>query len=122
MRRLRGREQCCYQEGGGHDCEGGLLAREDDEEPLQHDDAPEVECNQRSCERAVDEGAVDEHVYVVEAVAQDGDAGGDGEARECYKQGRQSRPLPGQCAGDEDLPETRIVQTIPQAWRRRRTT
>src|SRR5215203_1765952 len=31
-------EQGCYQERGGHHRQGGLLAREDGEEPLQHHD------------------------------------------------------------------------------------
>ncbi len=43
-------EQGCYHESGGHHCEGGLLAREGDEEPLQHHDAAEVESNQHGRE------------------------------------------------------------------------
>src|SRR5215203_3969270 len=57
-------EQGCYHEGGGHHREGGLLACEDDEEPLQHYNDEEVECNQRGSQSAVDERAVDDHVYV----------------------------------------------------------
>src|ERR671913_1532566 len=57
------REQCCYQEGGCHHCEGGLLAGEEDEHPLQHHDTAEVECYQHSGERTIGEGAVYEKVY-----------------------------------------------------------
>src|SRR5215204_3079598 len=35
---------------GGGDCEGGLLASEKDEYPLQHHDSTEVECDQRGRE------------------------------------------------------------------------
>jgi hypothetical protein len=35
----QGVEQGCYHESGGHHREGGRLAREEDEEPLQHHDA-----------------------------------------------------------------------------------
>jgi hypothetical protein len=35
---------------------------------------PEVERHERYREQAVDEGAIDEEVYLVEAVAKDGDA------------------------------------------------
>src|SRR5215204_6563739 len=62
------REQCRYQEGGCHHCECGLLTREQDEEPLRHDDTAEVERHQCGGQRAVDEGAVYDDVYVVEAV------------------------------------------------------
>src|ERR671920_1367534 len=65
------REQCCYQEGGCHDCKGRLLPGERDEDPLQHYDAPEVECYQRGGERAVYQSAVYEDVYVVEAGLED---------------------------------------------------
>src|SRR5919112_1895647 len=51
-------------EGRGHDCEGGLLTSEQDEEPLRHDDTAEVERHQCGGQRAVDEGAVDNHVYM----------------------------------------------------------
>ena len=73
----QGVEQSSYQEGGCHDREGGLLTRENDEHPLQQDDAAEVECDQRGGERTVDEGAVDDHVYVVEAILEDGDVSAD---------------------------------------------
>ena len=45
------------------------LAGKGDEEPLQHDDTAEVKRNQYDSQGAVDEGAVDEEVYIVEAVA-----------------------------------------------------
>src|SRR5215203_5459615 len=41
----QGVEQGCYQERGGHHRECGLLAREDDEEPLHRHDAAKVESN-----------------------------------------------------------------------------
>src|SRR5215211_4795513 len=65
------REQCCYQEGGCDDREGGLLAGERDEDPLQHYDAAEVEYNQRDRKCAVDQCTVDDEVYLVEAVFED---------------------------------------------------
>jgi hypothetical protein len=58
--------------GRCHHCQGGLLAGEQDEDPLQHHDAAEVERNQHCRQRAVDERAVYDEVYVVEAMAQDG--------------------------------------------------
>ena len=64
MRRLRGLNRAAISEGGGYHCEGGLLAGKDHEEPLQHHDAAEVECDQRGRQRAVDEGAVYEDVYI----------------------------------------------------------
>jgi hypothetical protein len=45
---------------------------------LQTDHASEVDQHQRRGERSVDEGAVDEQVYVVEAILQDGKADGKG--------------------------------------------
>jgi hypothetical protein len=42
----QGVEQCRDKEGGGYHREGGLLTRED-EDPLQQDDAADVECDQR---------------------------------------------------------------------------
>src|SRR5215208_5053027 len=61
----------CYQEGRGHDREGGLLAREGDEGSLHHDDTAEVNRDQHYCERPIDQRAIDDPVYVVESVAQD---------------------------------------------------
>src|SRR5215217_4467564 len=60
----QGSKQGRNKECGCHNSEGGLLARESDEHPLQYDDAPEVEGNQRGGQRAVDEGAVYDHVDV----------------------------------------------------------
>jgi hypothetical protein len=51
-----------------------VLAWEGSEDPLQYNDAPDVECHERHRERAVDEGAVDEEVYLVEPVAKYGHA------------------------------------------------
>jgi hypothetical protein len=39
--------------------------------------APEIDCNERSRQSTVDEGAVDDDVYVVEAILEDGEAHGD---------------------------------------------
>src|SRR5215208_7561695 len=69
----QGDEKGRDQEGGGNDCEGGLLACESDEHPLQHHDANEVECDKRSGEGAVNQGAVYDYIYVVEVVLEDGD-------------------------------------------------
>src|SRR5215211_2407490 len=65
-------EQRRYQERGGHHSEGRFLAREDDEDSLQHNNAAEVEGNQRGSESTVDERTVDDDVDIVEAVAEDG--------------------------------------------------
>ena len=62
-------------------------------------------------QRAVDEGTVDDQVYVVEAVAQDGDASGDGD-RGNHEQSRQGDDCLGQSAGG--LPNT-IIQTSDRA-------
>src|SRR5215210_5151752 len=70
-------KQCCDKQGGGDDCEGGLLAYEEDERSLQNDDDAEVEGYQHGAQGAVDEGAVYEYVYIVESVAQDSYADGD---------------------------------------------
>ena len=51
-----------------------LLAGEQDEDSLQYDDTAEIECNQHRRQRAVDEGAVDDDIYIVEAMAKDSDA------------------------------------------------
>src|SRR5215208_5014316 len=73
----QGSKQRRDQEGGGNDCEGGLLACESDEHPLQHHDANEVECDKRSGEGAVNQGAVYDYIYVVEVVFEDGDVSED---------------------------------------------
>src|SRR5215211_5304770 len=70
-------KQCRDKQGGGDDCEGGLLAYEEDERSLQNDDDAEVEGYQHGGQGAVDEGAVYEYVYLVEAVTQDSYADGD---------------------------------------------
>jgi hypothetical protein len=73
MRRLRGVEQRRYQQGRCYNGEGGPLASEDFEDPLQHNDTPEVNRYEHRREGAVDQGAINDDVYVVEPVAQDGD-------------------------------------------------
>src|SRR5918997_203659 len=57
------------QECGCDYCEGGLLARDSDEDTLQHHDEAEVEGDQRGGEGTVDEGSIDDEVYLVEPVA-----------------------------------------------------
>jgi hypothetical protein len=52
-------------------CSWSVRARIDS---LSHRDAPEIECDQHGRERAVDQGAVYDNVYVVEAVLQDREA------------------------------------------------
>src|SRR5918994_132094 len=51
-----------------------LVSGEGAEGVLQGGYAPEVHQREHHGQRAVDEGTVDDHVYVVEAVAEDGDA------------------------------------------------
>src|SRR5215208_3978328 len=99
------REQCCYQEGGCHHCEGGLLPSERDEDPLQYNDAAEVEGDQRDGKRTVDEGTVDDAVYVVEAVTEDSDAGGNRDGLK-DKYARQGDDCLGQFASG--LPEYKV--------------
>ena len=82
MRRLKGVNRAAITRVEATTARVDCSTGEGDEEPLQHDDAPEVECNQHSCQRAVDEGAVDDEVYVVESVAHDRDPHGD---RDAYK-------------------------------------
>src|SRR5215211_5412251 len=89
----QGVEQSGDGEGRGHDREGGLLARESDEHPLQHDDANEVECDQRDGKRAIDEGTVDDNVYVVEAIAKDGYPNRDRDGRDHGYENRITGPL-----------------------------
>src|SRR3712207_6520829 len=61
-------EQGGYRQGRGHHHELGSLAGQSAEEQLEHDDATEVEAREHRGERAVDEGAVYDEVYVVEVV------------------------------------------------------
>src|SRR5215204_7416516 len=75
-----------YQKGGRHDREGGPLARKGAESVLQTHHPSYVGRCQENSERAVDEGPVDEYVYLVEAVPQDGEAHRDRyhrQAQEC---------------------------------------
>src|SRR5215212_11233805 len=53
-----------YQEGRGDDRDSELPTRDQDENPLRHDDSTEVDCYQRDGKRAVDEGTVDDHIYI----------------------------------------------------------
>src|SRR5215211_228246 len=76
----QGHEQRSDREGGDNHREGGLLAGKDDEEPLQQNDAAEVEGNQRGRQRTVDESAVDDEIDLVEPVARYSDPHGDRDA------------------------------------------
>src|SRR5829696_5590358 len=83
----QGVEQGGNQEGRCHDREGGPLACEDHEEPLQQNDAAEVDGNQSRRERAVDEGTVYEDVYLVEPIAKDRYAHRNGYTGEAQRHG-----------------------------------
>ena len=61
-----------------------FLPRQGAEEVLQSDNAPKIDENERRGERAIDEGAVDDDVYVVEAVAEDGYANSNVQAGDGY--------------------------------------
>src|SRR5215217_504817 len=74
-------EQRRYGQRGDDDREGGLLAAEDAQGGLQTDHATDVDENEHRGERAVDEGAVYDNVYVVEAVTEHGEADGDRDSR-----------------------------------------
>src|SRR5215217_3501075 len=65
-------EKCCDRQGGAHDSKlrKGFLAGKPLENCLGRRDDAEIEQRERDGERAVDEGAVDEAVDVVEPVAQ----------------------------------------------------
>src|ERR671911_1047761 len=69
----QGAEQRCYHQGGDDDGELGLLflAGERSKDYLGRRHAPEIHQRKHQRERAIDESAVYEDVYVVEAVAQD---------------------------------------------------
>src|SRR5215216_4703976 len=67
-------EQRGYSQRRSYDPELGFLTRERPEELLKEHHATQVHSYEHCCERAVDEGAVYEDVYVVEPVAQDRDA------------------------------------------------
>jgi hypothetical protein len=75
---------------------------------LEPGHAPEVDEGQREGEEAVGCGLADDEVYVVEAVAQDGDAGGHGEADGCERPDEHAEPPP---EGDRD-------EVIAQQYRR----
>src|SRR5215218_10247134 len=69
-------EERRYREGGDHHGQLRLLllSGEEAENCLYRRHAPEVDGEKRRRQRTVDEGAVDDEVYVVEAVLEDGDA------------------------------------------------
>src|SRR5215217_5536165 len=64
-------EQRRYEERRSDHGERRFFASEGHEHPLQQHYSSEVECHEHQRERAIDESAVYEYVYVVEAVAQD---------------------------------------------------
>src|SRR5215204_5532247 len=101
----QGHEQRGDGEGGDDYGQLGLLllACEGAEDRLGCRYASEVDQSQGRTQRAVNEGAVDDEVYVIEAVAQDGDTGGDRD-RGNDKQERQGDDDPGQSA-EGGLPE-----------------
>src|SRR5215203_3994208 len=67
-------EQGGYCQRGSHDREGGPLTCEGAEDVLQADHPSEVDQSECGCQRAVDEGAIDEEVYIVEAVLHNRDS------------------------------------------------
>jgi len=103
--RLEATPQRCEQrgdhQGGGYGGELALLTGEcakgnlvyQAADSLKHHDAAEVARCQQRRERAVDEGAVDDSVNVVEAVPEDGDAHGYGDSREYGYAQRETNPL-----------------------------
>src|SRR5919112_3143080 len=97
-------EQSGYGERGGYDSQGGLLACQDAQEGLQADHASYVDQGQRDRKCAVDEGAVDDHVYVVEPMPHDGYAREDRQTEQAEADDRVAdRGAPdGDYAGHED--------------------
>ena len=75
-------------------------------ETLQAHHAAHVDQHERGGERRVDQRAVDDHVYVVEAVAQDGDARRDGQPGQ-----RQQPHEESQIGGQPLRQENRRAQT-----------
>ena len=84
-------EQGGNDQGGGDDRQGGLLTGEDAQGTLQADQTPDVHQRKHRGGRSIDEGTVDDEIYVVEAIPQHGDAYG-------YVEGRVGR-------GVEQVPE-----------------
>jgi hypothetical protein len=64
-----GVEECRHHQRRSDDGKLGLFPCEASQDLLQADDAADVDQNEHRGERTVDEGAVDDTVYVVEAVA-----------------------------------------------------
>src|SRR5215213_6702272 len=89
----QGVKQRRYQECRGNDSEGGLLAGQRNEHSLQHHDANEIECDQCGGERAIDEGAVYDEIYLVEPVAHYRYPYGDWEGYERGYENDESGPL-----------------------------
>src|SRR3990172_7973580 len=88
--RLERREGRRHDECREHDRGIRALAGDCHEEPLRQRDRGGVDAGKNSGQGAVDEGPIDDHVDLVEAVAQDGD--GDGSGRE--ESGRDEEQLP----------------------------
>jgi hypothetical protein len=72
----QGVEEGGDHQGGGDHGQGGPLAGKEYEHLLREDDGAEVECDEHGRQRGVDDSAIYDAVYVVEAVAEDGDASG----------------------------------------------
>src|SRR5215210_2156779 len=94
MRRLNGVNNAAIRSVDATTARVGLLAGEQDEDPLHQDDSAEVERHQRCGERSVDEGAVDDEVYLVEAVLEDGYAYG---GRNAQKDRRETEAEEEEC-------------------------
>lgn len=88
----QGSEKGCDQESGSHYRKGGSLAGKGYEEPLQQHHGTEVDGNQGSRQRTVDQGAVYDQVDLVEPVACYGDPHGDRYSCEASQNERASDP------------------------------
>src|SRR5829696_928236 len=85
-------EQRRYEERRSDHGERRFFASEGHEHPLQQHYSSEVECHEHRRKGAVDEGAVDDYVYVVEPIAKNGYPHGDGNGR--YQQEKNRLPDP----------------------------
>jgi hypothetical protein len=69
-------------QGGGDDRKLRLLTCEGAEKPLEYHDAARIHRHQHHGEGTVDKRTIDQEVYLVETIAQDGNACGNGYAGE----------------------------------------
>jgi hypothetical protein len=107
----QGVEQSSDNKGGDDYSQLGLLllAGERTEHRLGRSYPAEVDQNQHRRKSAVDEGAVYEEVYVIEAVAEDRDTSRDGEANGRYNPGEDGNPY----AEGAGTRFSRLIASIP---------